>query len=1288
MGEGWGVDDGFGYKVGGYTDTGVEKVHTYIALYVFNLFYDFSDMQDHDIGSVLNALREAYLYTGDEKYGSAGAILTDRMADIYPEYDGSQYSPYYTFGDGGNYQGKLMGNIWEASYAGLYLSRAVDAFWPAMDNPDVIEYLKGKAVLKGIDPEEITPEYVRKNAEDNILREVADACITYKNAGNFGMTQACMAYAAVALDTMPETEEWLDWAMRYGEVTTSTGKYLVTGGNALYNIVELVDRNGFGNEVSVLYNSLWLNYLSDFADALDGYEGVEGADMWQNAKFVDMYRSYTRNIVCGRRTAALGEGGSVQGESKWYNKDRMLEAFLKTGDVTLAQGIYFANDNSVSGLHGGMFTKDPEAVGNQILAIIREHGELNMSVSEMLTGTGFAVHREGPSKYLGIDVNADEFSDVWMYFGHTNHAHAQLDALNIDIDAYGLSLSSQMGYPLSVSTASAERMQWIRNTVSYNTVVVDDRGQSFMDYGGFPLHFDDSGMVKVMDAEASAAYTQTDIYRRTLVNVKAPSGQMYTVDFFRVLGGAEHVYSLHAATRVQPTLEGLEMTEQAMGTYAGADIPYGEYYFQNHTDPSYNQGGGYSWLDGVSRDNDPEKTFTVDFAIEDFKKVLPTSAGIRMAVTMLSEEPMTEVALANGHPPQNGNNPEYLKYLLVRRSGDIGMDTLFTTVIEPYQGQKQVVSSELVEAVAIGGNALATDKAAAIKNTLADGRVDYIVYASNPERVYEIDGLFNFSGFIGVCSYYEGKLVYAYGNEASQVADILEDTLPALTGTVTAFTEGLSLEGYTMTLQLDQPATAEDFEGTYIYVNNDGERNAAYRIHSVEVNGTTAVIDLEHQTLVRGFVDGSNMDLGYKHNVVVGQTFSIPLAHSYSAANLFNYTTDQVVKAGNKISLTVGVSGADATYEADGMPKGMTISAGGVISWSTSKTQTGRYPITVKAMQNGKLADEMSFTIYVVSYTGSSYSQESCSHSKAVTYTVTGGTETVCPACGLITKDVTVQETEKFAIVGSNMTLGNELAVNFMIKSSDYRSGQYAVVTHNGEKKEVKLSKYNASYYAATVKISAKQMSDNLSVVIMCDGKAVSETYKTSVRAYALKMLSSNAINAKGKTLVVDMLNYGAEAQNYFGYNKSDLANSKLTTEQKKLATASVTCTNNQVKDKNFVGSNLTLENRILLNLMFKGTDTVGMYAEITYTDYTGKVRSYTVDAENFGSYGSYIKITVDQIVLADAFCTVTVTLYNADNTVYGVGSDSVESYVARAGNAALYETIVKFAYSAKAYLS
>ena len=75
------MDDGYGYKTGRTYPNGTAEVHTYIAYYNhWDVWYGTGVL-----GNALTTLREAYLYTGDEKYGRIGAILTDRVADLYPE---------------------------------------------------------------------------------------------------------------------------------------------------------------------------------------------------------------------------------------------------------------------------------------------------------------------------------------------------------------------------------------------------------------------------------------------------------------------------------------------------------------------------------------------------------------------------------------------------------------------------------------------------------------------------------------------------------------------------------------------------------------------------------------------------------------------------------------------------------------------------------------------------------------------------------------------------------------------------------------------------------------------------------------------------------------------------------------------------------------------------------------------------------------------------------------------------------------------------------------------------
>ena len=1297
----WGVDDGHGWLTGDVAANGVADTYNYIAYYNHMRFMP----RGKGINGVLaglEAVANAYVYTGEEKYGTAGVILLSRMAQIYPEYDQTKWpNALYVSSDGGSGRGKISGSIWEGDYVAPILARASDALWPAMNNDEAIEYLRKDAVFYGVEPETITPEYLRNEVDEGLLLQIKDACETTRNAGNFGMEQESMALAAVALDRLPETEEMLDWTFRYGERLALPTPH-ATGGNVLYNLVDLVDRNGYGNEVSYTYNRLWYMNLMGVADALTGYDRVQGVDLWTFPKFVELFRAFGRNIQGGYLLVQFGECGNIQSPNTVIGLDianYYIPVYQNTGDPFIAQMIYAGNGNSVDGLHADIFTKDPEAgFKTKIKNDISEYGELDMGASAQLAGYGMTNLRTGPAKFLGKNVNGDQYFATNIYYGLTGQGHGHLELLSLNLFGYGLEITANLGYPTMVSSGSTERLQWDRNTVSHNTVVVDDEGQLELPYGGFPLHYDDADQVQLVDVDGSNAYAQTDIYRRTFVTVKAPNGVPYTVDFFRVLGGSEHVYSLHANASKDPVTEGLEFAYQPMGTYAGPDIPFGTYYTHpTSTDAAFNQGNGYSWLKEVYRDADPESAFTVDWAVEDFRNQLVTSAGIHMKVTMMSEEPMTEVALADGMPPQNGSNPEKVKYMLVRRSGEAGMDTLFTSVIETYRIEDQIASSELAEVKLIAGTEAAADKTSAIKVTMHDGRVDYIVYATNPACTYEVDGKFTFSGFVGVCSYYGDALVYAYGNEATQVADAVQSTVPVVTGKVLDFTEGLSLDGYTITVSVEQPVTEEDFEGRCIYVENDRQRNAVYQIVDAEVNGDTVVLDIGHETLVRRYLDGSDLEAGFIHNIAVGAGYTIPLSSDFNVSTIFAHTEDQVIKVGNKASITTGVAGSGVTYEAEGLATGMKWNAAdGTLTWTPSRTQTGRYPITIKAVDaDGDVLGTMSFNIYVVSYTGSTYDAASCAHTKAVSYNVTDeegnviAVETVCPACGTITKKAVGEDTEieKFDIAGSNMTLGNELKLNFMVKTADLVSGTYtAKITHKGETTEQTFAKYNGTYSYVSHSVSAKQMADEITVEVYDEnGNAVSNVYTDSVRSYAMRALAASNETDETKTLVVDMLNYGAAAQNYFRYNTTDLANELLSEAQQALATGEVSCTDGRVKGANYYGSNLSLEEKILLNLYFEGCKD-DMTAKITYTDHKGVAKTAEAGLEAHSS--STMKVVVDEIVLADAFSPVTVTVYNADGTVHGTATDSVESYVARSGDDALYSSIMKFASSARAYFS
>ncbi|MBP3634687.1 MAG: hypothetical protein J6J43_08965 [Oscillospiraceae bacterium] len=293
----------------------------------------------------------------------------------------------------------------------------------------------------------------------------------------------------------------------------------------------------------------------------------------------------------------------------------------------------------------------------------------------------------------------------------------------------------------------------------------------------------------------------------------------------------------------------------------------------------------------------------------------------------------------------------------------------------------------------------------------------------------------------------------------------------------------------------------------------------------------------------------------------------------------------------------------------------------------------------------------------------------------------------------------------QLVIIGSNMNLGNELQINFFVP--DLLSDKHTYTAHitrscRGEvKDEILVPKENwtvfdSEHLRVSCRVRAMEMADDLDIVIKDEnGRVCSEPYSTSVREYAHKVLVSDTTSEYVKILVVDMVNYGTQAQLHFGYNTEDLANNTLTEEQAALASAEVVCVNGQVKGVNAYGSNLVLNDCILMNMLFKGMkdlDVDTMYAEVTFTNWKDEAKSVTIPGEEFipyGGSGDIYRVQIDDIVLADAKCLVTTQVFTKDGELHGSCTDSVESYSKRGEEtdaAPLYRAIMKFSHSAYNY--
>jgi hypothetical protein len=240
---------------------------------------------------------------------------------------------------------------------------------------------------------------------------------------------------------------------------------------------------------------------------------------------------------------------------------------------------------------------------------------------------------------------------------------------------------------------------------------------------------------------------------------------------------------------------------------------------------------------------------------------------------------VSDVALADGHPPRRQGIAKTLQYVVAHRTGT-DLSSVFTSVIEPYRNARVLRS---IEPAVVTENGTAADDFAvrALKIERIDGRTDYVISALDPQTLYRIDGRVPFKGTFGIYSEKNGKPVYAYLNDGTILgSDSQGIKMDAnITGKVIDFTKELSRKN-TITVQVDStPLDTSRVIGRDIYVRNDGKRSAVYRIENVDSFGEGKyLLHLGEQTLIRSYASDKDLSKGFVYDIAAGQPFYIPLS--------------------------------------------------------------------------------------------------------------------------------------------------------------------------------------------------------------------------------------------------------------------------------------------------------------------------------------------------------------------------------------------------------------------------
>jgi hypothetical protein len=285
------------------------------------------------------------------------------------------------------------------------------------------------------------------------------------------------------------------------------------------------------------------------------------------------------------------------------------------------------------------------------------------------------------------------------------------------------------------------------------------------------------------------------------------------------------------------------------------------------------------------------------------------------------------------------------------------------------------------------------------------------------------------------------------------------------------------------------------------------------------------------------------------------------------------------------------------------------------------------------------------------------------------------------------------------AIKSAALELRDNLAVNFkVVPQAGYEN--YAVkFVFNGEETvvtEYTVEEGTGRYVFPFTNIAPNQMADTITATLtttFAGEEVVCNTVDYSAATYCYNQLGKD-VSAELKTLLVDLLNYGAAAQTYTNYNTEALVNASLTAEQKALGTAETPAVENKLNTKFAVVENATatwksaglnLKENVCVRLKFAADSIEGLSVKVTTTTNSWTIPASEFEAAGNGTYYVYFSGLnagqMREVIYA--------TVCNGDVAVSNTVAYSIETYVAKNLDSAagdLLAAMIKYGDAAAAF--
>lgn len=281
-----------------------------------------------------------------------------------------------------------------------------------------------------------------------------------------------------------------------------------------------------------------------------------------------------------------------------------------------------------------------------------------------------------------------------------------------------------------------------------------------------------------------------------------------------------------------------------------------------------------------------------------------------------------------------------------------------------------------------------------------------------------------------------------------------------------------------------------------------------------------------------------------------------------------------------------------------------------------------------------------------------------------------------CSLCGKQYVEESSLNLADFKLKTVSLSLASSITMNFKVLKTavaDFEN-PYVQFTRNGNTVTVSEYTEQGDYLVFAYKdIAPQAMNDTVIAVLKATHNTIeysSSPLEYSVSKYVYTMLDkcSGDQYAKLRTLLVDLLNYGAEAQSYQNYKTDDLVNSKLTDAQKawastdELALADVTDKNYSTIENALVewkSASLQLNNSVAVRYKFtaQSVENLSVKVECGASQWEYGADSFTDNGD--GTYYFLFNDLNADKMSKDIF----ITVMHGDTAVSNTMRFSVESY-------------------------